>query len=98
MLMTMLEDDGTIDNDETSDEQPGQQNIEALARRRAARKLWRAMRRLDLDIVETAREAGIDRVTLENLCKFTPHLRTLEKVSAYLERIARQRSGRKPLV
>lgn len=70
-------------------------NAQSRARRRAGRNLMEIIERYELDIHQIAKDTGVDLITLENLATFTPHLRTIERVSAYLQRIARQRRGAK---
>jgi hypothetical protein len=75
---------------------PARQNPQSQARRRAGKRLHEAIRDLQVDIRAIAKATGVDLVTLQNLHKFTPHLSTIEKVSEYLEALAREkRAARK---
>lgn len=47
--------------------------------------------RYGLDPRQIAKDTGVDLITLTNLATFTPHLRTIERVSAYLQKVARGR-------
>jgi len=67
------------------------QNAQSKARRRAGRRLAEAIADLNVNIGEIAKDTGVDRVTLDNLHSFTPHLSTIERVSRYLEDIAKEK-------
>ena len=65
-------------------------NKQSVARRGAGRRLMEVIKRYDLNLRVVSRETGVDLVTLKNLQKFTPHLNTIERVSIYLEQVARK--------
>lgn len=69
-------------------------NKQSVARRRAGRRLMEVIKKYNLNLRTVARETGVDLVTLENLKTFTPHLNTIERVSVYLEQIARLRQAK----
>lgn len=66
-------------------------NSQSRARRKAGRRLMEVIEQYGLDIRQVARDTGVDLVTLKNLRNFTPHLHTIEKISVYLEQLARDR-------
>lgn len=66
-------------------------NTQSRARRRAGRRLMEVIEHYGLDLRLVSRDTGIDLVTLKNLRNFTPHLHTIEKISIYLEGVARER-------
>jgi hypothetical protein len=70
------------------------QNDAAKRRRRAARRVYGYLQRLDLTdhLKDVSKATGIDLDTLRNLRKGTPKLETLDRISRYIERVARERS------
>lgn len=60
-------------------------------RKSTSKKLIEIIQLYNLDLKQIAKDTGIDMVTLKNLSKFTPHLRTVEKLSRYLENIAKNK-------
>lgn len=73
-------------------------NKQSIARRRAGRRLMEVIKLYELDLKMIAKETKVDLVTLENLDRFTPHLNTIERVSIYLEMIARKLNRKKKAV
>ncbi len=65
--------------------------MQSNGRRRAGKKLKEVMQDLNISARQISRATGVDAVTLGNLDRFTPHLSTIERVSVYLEQIARER-------
>lgn len=65
--------------------------MQSNGRRRAGKKLKSVMQDLNVSARQISQATGVDIVTLGNLDRFTPHLSTIERVSSYLERIARGR-------
>jgi len=70
-------------------------NLQSRQRRRAGQRLKSIIDEFGLTTREIAEATGIDRVTLDNLMKFTPQLSTIERLAKYLEAEARKRAAAK---
>lgn len=70
-------------------------NAEARRRRLVAKRLHGYLKRLGLhnDLRRVARATGIGMDVLKQLATGTPKIETLEKISEYVEKIARERSA-----
>jgi hypothetical protein len=69
------------------------QNDAARRRRRAARRVYGYLQQLDLSLKVVSKATGIDMDTLRNLKVGTPKLETLDRISRYIEKVAREKEA-----
>jgi len=70
-------------------------NSEARRRRLVAKRLHLYLKRLGLhnNLKQVSRATGIDMDVLRHLATGTPKIETLEKISEYVEKVAREHSA-----
>ena len=62
------------------------------ARRKAGRKLAEIIEHLGLLHKDISKATGVDMITIQNLTKFTPHILTIERIAAYIEKVTRKKN------